>query len=64
MLVLGSGVTDKVVVLEDDIALVEMGNFWVVGDVDQDGDGLVAYEVFFNFDASEDVHVVEGRYHH
>lgn len=34
MLVLGSSIIDKVVVLEDDIALIEMRYFWVVGDVD------------------------------
>lgn len=64
MLVLGRNIIDKVVVLEDDIALVEMRYFWVVGDVDQDGDGLVVDQVFFDFDAGEDVHVVEGGYHH
>lgn len=41
MLVLGRNIIDKVVVLEDDVALIEMRYFWVVGDVDQDGDGLV-----------------------
>ena len=51
-------------VLEDDVALIEMRYFWVVGDIDQDGDGLVADQIFLDLDASEDVHVVEGRYHY
>lgn len=60
MLVLGDSVIDKVVVLEDDIALIKVRYFWVVSDVDQDRYRLVVDQVFLDLDACEDVHVIEG----
>lgn len=63
-MLLGSRVIDEVVVLEDDVPPIEMRYFWIIGDIDQDGDGFVVDQIFLNLDASEDIHVIKGGYHH
>lgn len=49
---------------EVEVAGVDGGNFRVVGEADQDIDGLARYQVLFHLDAREDVHMVKRGDHH